>query len=338
MTLHDETRPQPEPAALDVRNLSVDFRLGDRWAEGVSNLNFTLQPGETLGFAGESGCGKSTVALALMHLLDENARSRADAVLLNGHDISDLSERELMPFRWKEMSLIFQGAMNAVNPVRRIGAQLRELLVLRQGMPRREANARIEELFTLIGIHPERANDYPHEFSGGMKQRVMIAMALALNPKVVIADECTTALDVIIQQQIMELLRSLKTRLKLSMIFISHDLALIAEICDRVAIMYSGRIVEIGPVTEVIQNARHPYTRMLVGALPRLTGDRTELVSIPGTPPRITEKPGGCLFAPRCPFSTSECSATAQSLRPVGGNHDIACSRLADIDRMEPQL
>lgn len=313
---------------LGVENLNIEFRLDAEYVHAVRDLNFELRPGETLGLAGESGCGKSTAALGIMNLLPDNGRISGGRIVFQGKDLAALSPREIRNIWWKEMSIVFQGALNSLNPVKRVGAQIAEPLILREGLNKKAAWRRVEELFELIGIKPERAYDYPHEFSGGMRQRAMIAMSICLNPKLVIADECTTALDVMIQTQIMNLLKELKTNLQLSMIFINHDLALIAEICDRVAIMYAGRIVELGGMAAVFFRPAHPYVKLLLQSLPKMKGPIENLVSIPGVPPRLKEIPAGCSFLPRCPIGSEDCSRSIPPLIEVSEDHWAACFKV----------
>lgn len=313
---------------LEVENLNIEFRLGEEYVSAVRDLTVELRPGETLGLAGESGCGKSTAALGIMNLLPDNGRIRSGRIIFDGQDLAKLSPREIRRVWWKEMAIVFQGALNSLNPVKRVGAQIAESLILRGGLDKKAAWRRVGELFELIGIKAERAYDYPHEFSGGMRQRAMIAMAICLNPKLVIADECTTALDVMIQTQIMNLLKALKVQLQLSMIFINHDLALIAEICDRVAIMYAGRIVEIGEMEDLYFRPAHPYVKLLLQSLPRLKGPAEDLVSIPGAPPRLKDVPKGCSFLPRCPIGAEDCSRSIPHLTEVEKDHRAACFKI----------
>ncbi len=317
-----------EAALLSVKNLTVDFKLGEEWVRAVRDVSFELEPGETFGLAGESGCGKSTVALALMQLLAQNGRIKEGQIWFRGRDLVGLSDSELRKVRWKELALIFQGAMNSLNPVKRVGLQIAEALIVRSGLSKETAWKRVEDLFQMIGIRPERARDYPHEFSGGMRQRVMIAMAVCLEPRLVVADECTTALDVMIQTQIMELLKDLKARLNLSMLFINHDLSLIADICDWVGIMYAGRIVEQGSVGDVFFSPAHPYLKLLLKALPRMSGPAAGLSSIPGAPPRLQEIPAGCSFLPRCPIGDEACSRRSPPLSRISAGHRAACFKL----------
>jgi oligopeptide/dipeptide ABC transporter ATP-binding protein len=315
-------------AHFQVKNLTVEFQLGKSYYPAVRQLSFDLKQGETFGLAGESGCGKSTVALAIIRLLPDNARIRDGAVWFQGRDLLSLSQAELRELWWKNIAMIFQASLNSLNPVKRVGEQIAEVLTVREGRENKRAWERVEELFVLIGIRPERARDYPHEFSGGMRQRVMIAMALCLNPSLIIADECTTALDVMIQAQIVNLMKDLTERFNLSMIFINHDLALIAEICDRVAVMYAGRIVELGPVSDIFIKPAHPYVQLLIKAMPSMEERIDQLVSIPGAPPSLKEISTGCSFLPRCPYGDEGCSLQAPPYVEITAGHCAACFKI----------
>jgi peptide/nickel transport system ATP-binding protein len=315
-------------AYFQVKNLTVEFQLGKSYYPAVRQLSFDLKQGETFGLAGESGCGKSTAATAIMRLLPDNARIREGAVWFQGRDLLSLAQTELRELWWKNIAMIFQASLNSLNPVKKVGQQIAEVLTVREGIENKRAWERVEELFALIGIRPERARDYPHEFSGGMRQRVMIAMAICLDPSLIIADECTTALDVMIQAQIVNLLKDLNERLNLSMIFINHDLALIAEVCDRVAVMYAGRIVELGPVSDVFFKPIHPYVQLLIKALPSMKERTDQLVSIPGAPPRLKEISAGCSFLPRCPYGDEGCSLQAPPYVEIAADHFAACFKI----------
>jgi oligopeptide/dipeptide ABC transporter ATP-binding protein len=271
-------------------------------------VSFRLEAGEALGIAGESGCGKTTTALSLIRLLPANARIVGGSVQLYGIDLVQKSDNALRRYLWREISIVFQGAMNALNPVHRLREQIAEPLVQRLNVSPKEARRRAGELLELVGIPKKRGSAYPHELSGGMRQRAMIAMALACDPAIVIGDEPTTALDVMVQAQILELLEDLRHRLGLSLILITHDLSVIAETCDRVLIMYAGRVAEEGSVHEVFRRPRHPYTQKLLSAFPNIHADRRTLEVIPGSPPDLRNPPPGCRFAPRCAFAMAVCS------------------------------
>ena len=293
---------------LEVRDLKTYFRLESGTVKAVDGVSFRLDYGEALGIVGESGCGKTTTALSLVQLLPSNATVVGGEIKLMGIDLVKKSENQLRRYRWREISIVFQGAMNALNPVRRVVEQIAEPIEQRLGEPKARSLARARELLDLVGIPKQRGNAYPHELSGGMRQRAMIAMALACDPAIVIGDEPTTALDVMVQAQILELLESLRTKLGLSLVLITHDLSVIAETCDRVLVMYAGRIAEEGPVDVIFRRPRHPYTQKLLSSFPNIRTDRRTLDVIPGSPPDLRTPPPGCRFAPRCTFAMPVCS------------------------------
>ncbi|MEM4005449.1 MAG: ABC transporter ATP-binding protein, partial [Desulfurococcaceae archaeon] len=274
----------------------------------------------------ESGCGKSTLAYSLIRLVPPPGKIIDGEILYRGKNILALDEEAFRKeIRWKEISMIFQGAINSLNPMLTIGDQIAEVFITHEGCSRKEVYEKVKELLKWVGIDPMRARSYPHELSGGMKQRVMIAMALALKPKVLIADEPTTALDVIVQAQIMNLLKRIKNEFKTSIILITHDLSLIAEIADRVAIMYAGKIIEQGSSDEIFENAAHPYTRALIGSIPRLYGELKELTFIPGSPPDLLVPPVGCRFSPRCPYTFEPCGKEEPPKIYIGVDHYVSC-------------
>jgi len=318
---------QADPAAplLEVSGLSTHFQLDSGVVHAVDDVSFRLERGEALGIAGESGCGKTTTALSLIRLLPANARIVGGSIRLYGIDLVPKSPNALRRYRWREISLIFQGAMNALNPVQRVRDQLAEPMIERLGVDPRGARWRADELLELVGIPRRRGRAYPHELSGGMRQRAMIAMALACDPAIVIGDEPTTALDVMVQAQILELLERLRREFGLSMILITHDLSVIAETCDRVMVMYAGRVAEEGPVSEVFANPRHPYTRKLLAAFPNIHADRRTLDTIPGSPPDLRNPPTGCRFAPRCAFAMPVCSEVVPPEVRYGDGVRVAC-------------
>jgi peptide/nickel transport system ATP-binding protein len=289
-------------------------------------VSFDIDRGEVLGMAGESGCGKSTVVNALMRLLPPNTEVGGE-VLLNGEDVLTMKPGRLRAIRWTEASVIFQGAMHALNPVQRIGDQIAETIVIHGQAGEREALVRVGALLEQVGLPPRRLNDYPHELSGGQKQRVMIAMALACNPNLVIADEPTTALDVMVQAQVLKLLNELQHELGLAMLFITHDLSVLVEVCDRLAIMYAGKIVEEGPSVKVFGDSAHPYTRALAGAFPSIGDQRFRMApsGLGGDPPQPEAIPSGCSFHPRCPLAFEECSSTEPHMYPVGDDRRASC-------------
>ncbi len=311
---------------LEVKNLKTYYYTTKGINRAVDNVSFSLEKGEALGIAGESGCGKSTLAQAIIRLVPPPGKIVDGKIVFQGMDIVKMSEHELnSKVRWKGISMVFQGSMNSLNPVYNVGYQLIEPLVYHQGMSKHEAINIAEEKLKLVGLNPEIIKRYPHELSGGMKQRVAIAMALMLNPPLLIADEPTTALDVVIQAQIMNLLKELQTKLNLSLIFITHDLSLIAEIAHKTAIMYAGKIVEIGSAENIFYNPLHPYTKKLLGSIPKLRGDIKKLEFIPGSPPDLRVPPPGCRFHPRCPFVMDICRKEEPPLIEVEPNHYTAC-------------
>jgi peptide/nickel transport system ATP-binding protein len=312
---------------LDVKNLSVCYLTEDDAAlNAVEEISFSIDAGQSLGLVGESGCGKTTVMLALMRLLPEAGRIVDGQVLFDGQDLLHLSESEMCGVRWGDISMVFQGAMNALNPVRTVENQIVEAL-LTHGVAdsKREARQRTAELLDLVGIEPGRGKQYPHQYSGGMRQRAVIAMALACNPKILIADEPTTALDVMIQAQITELLKQLQKELDLTLIIVTHDLGVVAEICDDVIVMYGGKVAEYGTSDTIYNQAKHPYTRRLLKAFPDIDNLDAELVSIPGVPPRLDDLPLGCRFSPRCHLCKEYCKRDLPDLVEVKAKHYIAC-------------
>src|SRR5438067_13814881 len=314
-------------ALLEVENLTTHYRILRRWVRAVENVSFKVEQGEALGIAGESGSGKSTIALSLLRILPAGGHIRKGKIVFNGKDLVHLYEPEMRKFRWKGISIVFQGAMNAMNPVYKVGDQIGEAIKLHEeGVSSSDVKERVAKLLETVGIEPSRANNYPHEFSGGMRQRALIAMALAADPSVVVADEPGTALDVIVQAQILRLLRDLKDRLGLSMILISHDLSIIAETCEKVAIMYAGRIVEYGDAVTIFKDPKHPYTQGLIKAFPSIKGEKVRLTSIPGSPPDLLNPPAGCRFNPRCPFVMDVCKRVEPILEEHGEKgHTVSC-------------
>lgn len=311
---------------LEVKNLKTYFYTLKGVVRAVDNVSFELMSGESLGIAGESGCGKSTLAYSLIRLVPPPGKIVGGEIIFRGKNVLEMSDEEFRKeVRWKGISMIFQGAMNALNPVYTIGDQIAEVFMLHQGYTKKEALNAAAKIIEMVGIDPRRLKSYPHELSGGMKQRVVIAMALALNPPVVIADEPTTALDVVVQAQIMNLLKRLKKELGTSIILISHDLSLIAELADKVAIMYGGKIVEYGPSDLIYNNPLHPYTQGLLGSIPRLRGEIKDLTWIPGFPPDLANPPPGCRFAPRCKYVMEKCTKEEPPLIEVEPGHYVAC-------------
>ncbi len=294
---------------LTVDGLSMQYETRAGPIRAVDGVSFTVLKGQSLGLVGESGCGKSSIALSLLRLLPETARITGGRILLNGTDIVPLTEEQVRRLRWNSISLVFQAAMNSLNPVYRVGEQIIEALDEHVRLSKEEANTRVRELFDLVGLDQAHIDYYPHEYSGGMKQRAVIAMALSCDPDIVVADEPTTALDVIVQDRILREMKRVREELDMSMIYISHDMAVIAEVSDVVGVMYAGRIVELGSTADVFGAPIHPYTKALISAFPSVKGDKQELVALPGEPPNLLNPPTGCRFNPRCPFATDACKS-----------------------------
>ncbi|MQY37230.1 Oligopeptide transport ATP-binding protein OppD [Streptomyces sp. RB17] len=323
MTTHTVTPARP---LLEVRDLHVTYRQGGQTVPAVRGVTFTLGAGDTLGIAGESGCGKSTMALSLLRLHGGAAQVTGE-VLFDGENLLTTTWSKLRAVRWAGASVVFQGAMSALNPVRTVLDQIVEPMVLHDKIGPKDAERRAAELLDSVGIPSRRIRSYPHEFSGGQRQRVMIAMALACRPDLIIADEPTTALDVMVQAQILELLGDLVRESKIAVIMITHDLSLLAHTCDRLAVMYGGRIVELGPSRQVLEDPQHPYTRALSRAFPTI-GDpasRRAPEGLPGDPPRPSETDSGCAFAPRCPEAEASCRTGEMLLWPAGPGRSAAC-------------
>jgi peptide/nickel transport system ATP-binding protein len=309
---------------LSVRDLHVWFGLPeDVELHAVQGVSFELAAGDRFGLVGESGCGKTTTILAMMGLLPPNA-SVAGEVVLRGENVLARGEQSARPHRWKDLAMVFQGAMNAFNPVKRVGDQLVEPMELHEVAEGREARRRAAELLERVGIPAERASRFPHEFSGGMRQRAAVAMALACEPEVLLADEPTTALDVMVQAQILELLVQLTQDLGLALVLVTHDLPIVAQVCERAAVMYAGRVVEEGPTEALYHSPRHPYTRLLFAATPDLYGEG-DVVSIPGAPPRLDRPIVGCPFRPRCDSAFEPCDTVDPALKEVAAGQAAAC-------------
>jgi oligopeptide/dipeptide ABC transporter ATP-binding protein len=327
------------PVLLEVQNLSTDFLVANEEpARALVNINFTLREGEVLGIVGESGCGKTTLMLSLMRLLPGNGRITSGHINFMNQDLLSLSEREMGDVRWKNIAMIFQGAMNALNPVHTVGRQIAEAIIQHNYITDQKlVTDRVVELLELVGIGAERKDQYPHQYSGGMRQRAMIAMALACNPQVVIADEPTTALDVMIQAQILELLAKLRDKLGLSILFVTHDLGVVAEMCDTVLVMYGGVTAEYADVDTIFNTPQHPYTQELLRAFPDLTKPTEKLISIPGYPPRLNALPPGCRFAPRCPHVMDRCHAEEPALHALSGTHFASCHLVDPENIISPE-
>jgi peptide/nickel transport system ATP-binding protein len=316
---------------LDIRGLKTHFKTDDGWLHAVDGVDIAIEAGETVAVVGESGCGKSVTAKTVMKLIDmPPGKIVAGQVLWQGRDLVPLSQEEMRSIRAKEIAIIFQEPMTSLNPVYSVGEQIAESVRLHEGLSRREAMNRAVEMLQLVNIpSPERrVNDYPHQFSGGMRQRVMIAIALACNPKLLIADEPTTALDVTIQAQILDLLQGLKDRFGMSVMLITHAMGVVAEVAQKVVVMYAGRVVEEATVEELFANPKHPYTQGLIRSIPRIDMaaiHKVRLEAIPGTVPKLIEPGEGCRFSARCKHAQPSCNAATPTLRDVGGGHRVAC-------------
>ena len=327
---------------LEIQNLQVEYPTPDRDVRAVDNVSFSVQAGEIVGLAGESGCGKSTTAHAILRILRPPAQITGGRVLFQGTDLVPLDKEALRRFRWRHISLVFQSAMNALNPVMRIGDQFVDMIQAHENVEKGKALDRAGELLTLVGIDPTRLQAFPHELSGGMRQRVVIAMSLALEPELIIMDEPTTALDVVVQRQILQEIQDLQKRLGFAVLFITHDLSLLIEFSHRIAIMYAGEIIEMATSDALFHHPKHPYTVGLMSSFPPLTGERKIMHGIPGSPPNLANPPSGCRFHPRCPHCTQEDEAlyTAQTtvrprLQDIESGHLVACHLYADQFRAQ---
>lgn len=326
-----------EEYLLEIKDLKTRFYTDEGIVKAVNGVSYGMEEGGILGIVGESGCGKSVHALSIMRLIpDPPGKIESGELLFNGRDLLDLSDDEMRDIRGAQIAMVFQDPMTSLNPVFTIGDQIMETLKIHLGMDNKQARNRAEELLSLVGIPDakQRVNDYPHQFSGGMRQRAMIAMALSCNPKLLIADEPTTALDVTIQAQIVDLVKRLQENFGMAIMWITHDLGIIAELAQKVNVMYAGYIVESGGVRDIFKHTRHPYTIGLLGSLPRLDeAPGTKLVSIPGLPPDLLTLPPGCPFAARCTFAIDQCKEEMPQLEQVdGSDHTVACWRWEDID------
>jgi peptide/nickel transport system ATP-binding protein len=322
---------------LAVEDLAVAYRLGATSIQAVDGVCLRLEAGTMLGLVGESGCGKTTLARALMGVLPGNARIARGSVRLEGRDLVALSPGERRKLLWRELSFVPQTAMNALDPVYRLRDQMREVLCRRGGLSTGAADRRAAELFEAVGLDPKRLRDYPHQFSGGMRQRASIALALALRPKLVIADEPVTALDVIVQRQVLDTIRSLSLELGLSAIIVTHDISVVAYLCSMIAVMYAGRIVEWGPTARVMAEPAHPYTMGLMNASPDLASATEELLPIEGSPPNLAHPPQGCRFAPRCAFAERACLETDPAMAELAADHSAACLRAREAGELRLQ-
>ena len=311
---------------LKVEDLRVEFATVNGSVKALDGVSFTVNKGEVVGVVGESGSGKTTLGLAILKILPPNGRIVSGKIVFGGRDLVKLSEEDMTKVRGKEISMIFQDPMTSLNPTMRIIDHIAEALIVHYGLSKEDARSRAIEALTAVGIPENRALDYPHQLSGGMRQRVMIAISYALKPKLLIADEPTTALDVIVQDQILDLLKELRNRQKTSILFITHDLSVVADIADKVIIMYAGKVLEIGSIEQIYYNTLHPYTQGLLKSIPKI-GNNSDLYTIPGNPPDMLNPPPGCRFHPRCPFAEEKCRKEEPPLIEVSKDHYVACWR-----------
>ena len=311
---------------LEVKDLTMHYETSKGPVHAVDDMTFSLARGESLGLVGESGCGKSSVAISLLKRLPDNGRILRGEIRLNSIDLVPLDESQIRQYRWRNIAMIFQAAMNSLNPVHKVESQIVE--AIRQHMPdlsNEEVKNRVDGLFEMVGLETRFKKQYPHEYSGGMRQRAVIAMALSCDPDVIIADEPTTALDVIVQDALLKEMRAIQEKLNMAMIYISHDIAVIAEVSDRVGVMYAGRLVEVASTDAIFHEPLHPYTIALMSAFPSIDGDKTELSSLPGEPPDLLNPPSGCRFHPRCPFATERCKREVPEFKEHAPDHFAAC-------------
>ncbi len=315
----------PSETLLEVRDLTVDYLTPRGPARAVDHVSFAVAKGEVFGLAGESGCGKSTVAHALLRLIKPPGQISGGQVLFEGQDLVGLSPKRLQDFRWRRASIVFQSAMNALNPVTSLGAQMCDAIRAHQKVSKAQALERAAEMFALVGIDSRRLKSYPHQLSGGMRQRAVIAMALTLNPELIVMDEPTTALDVVVQRDILQQIEDLQARFGFSILFITHDLSLLVEFSTRIAIMYAGRIIELARADELFAQPHHPYTVGLMSSFPSIRGAKKRLQGIPGSPPDLVTPPPGCRFAPRCPHVLTTCRQTYPTLREISPGHWVSC-------------
>jgi peptide/nickel transport system ATP-binding protein len=322
----------PAEALLELRELTVEYGVGPRPARAVDGVNLRIREGEVVGLAGESGCGKTTVATAVLQILRPPGRIAGGSILFAGEELIGKSAEELRRFRWRNVSIVFQSAMNALNPLMRVGDQFVDAMRAHERIDRRQALVRAGALLEHVGIDPRRVRAYPHELSGGMRQRVIIAIALSLNPQLIIMDEPTTALDVVVQREILQQIDALKREFGFAVLFITHDLSLLLEFADRISIMYAGELVETATAERLAANPLHPYTQGLLRSFPPLTGPLMRLTGIPGAPPDLRDPPPGCRFNPRCPHCLPERlglyvrqTTERPELREVEPGHEVAC-------------
>ncbi|MCM1037771.1 MAG: ABC transporter ATP-binding protein [Ruminococcus sp.] len=315
-------------AFLEIEDLTVHYSMEKKWVEAVNGVSLKLEKGKTLGLVGETGAGKTTIAKAIMKILPvPPAEVKSGKIYLDGEELLGLDEKKMLKIRGNKISMIFQDPMTALNPIMTVGAQISEVLLLHNDYDKAQAKQKAIEMLEMVGIPAERYNEYPHQFSGGMKQRVVIAIALACSPELLLADEPTTALDVTIQAQVLDMIMDLREKNHTSMIMITHDLGVVAKVCDDVAVVYAGEIIESGSKEDIFDHPTHPYTIGLFGALPKLTGDEKRLHPIDGMTPDPTALPQGCKFSPRCPHATEACRNKNIAMTEVAPGHLCRCIR-----------
>ncbi|WP_428774812.1 ABC transporter ATP-binding protein [Vibrio sp.] len=310
---------------LEINNLCVDYVSPNGVARAVNNVSLSIAPGETLGIAGESGCGKSTLAFAISRLHKAPALISEGEILYKGQDVLKMNDKQLRDFRWNDVSVVFQSAMNSLNPVITIGEQLTDVILAHRKINKKQAYERAAELLKVVGIHTDRLTSFPHQLSGGMRQRVVIAIALALEPKLIIMDEPTTALDVVVEREILNELYELKSKFGFSILFISHDLSLMGEIADRIGVMYAGNLIELGAAEKVFGEPQHPYTKGLISSFPTIHGPKERLYGIPGNPVNLLQIPAGCNFQERCTVCTQVCKQREPNLNRVANGNLVSC-------------
>lgn len=326
------------PPLLEIEDLVVDYMTPTRAVRAVDHVSFSIEPGEIVGLAGESGCGKSTTAHAILRILRPPAQITSGRILFKGRDLVQMDDRQLRQYRWKHISIVFQSAMNSLNPVLSVGDQFVDMIRAHVDSNKSDARKRAANLLQLVGIDRDRIRSFPHELSGGMRQRVVIAMALALQPEIIVMDEPTTALDVVVQREILQQIEELQQEFKFAVLFITHDLSLLVEFSNRIGVMYAGEILEFAPASTLFHEPKHPYTVGLMNSFPPLTGDRTTIHGIGGAPPDLSNPPSGCRFHPRCSHCTPSNprlyalqTGVKPELRTVGENHVVACHLYEDV-------
>jgi peptide/nickel transport system ATP-binding protein len=326
------------PPLLEIDDLVVDYMTPTRAVRAVDHVSLSIEPGEIVGLAGESGCGKSTTAHAILRILRPPAQITSGRILFKGRDLVQMDDRQLRQYRWKHISIVFQSAMNSLNPVLSVGDQFVDMIRAHVDSNKSDARKRAANLLQLVGIDRDRIRSFPHELSGGMRQRVVIAMALALQPEIIVMDEPTTALDVVVQREILQQIEELQQEFKFAVLFITHDLSLLVEFSNRIGVMYAGEILEFAPASTLFHEPKHPYTVGLMNSFPPLTGDRTTIHGIAGAPPDLGNPPTGCRFHPRCSHCTPSNprlyglqTGVKPELRTIGENHVVACHLYEDV-------